>query len=89
MAACLLAVRVGVILAGRHSWAAASAQQAGQRSTDGLWADVDESSLSVKGQREVVPTAYRTLRLNRDVLRGLIEQAPLAFTERLSARQLS
>lgn len=46
-----------------------------------LWQDVKESSIAVTGDRTVRPTAYRTVRVNRDALAQLLAQAPMEFTE--------
>lgn len=50
-------------------------------SSDGLWREVKESSVALRGERQVLPKAYRTLQLNRDALAQILSRAPLEFTE--------
>ena len=49
-------------------------------SSDGIWQDVRESSIAVMGERQIVPKAYRTVRLNKDALTQVLSRAPLEFT---------
>lgn len=81
-AVCLITVGVGVtLLAGRNSRAAAPSQQEGKVSSkDGIWEEIAEDSITTKAEREIVPQAYRTVRLNMNALRGLLEKAPMEFT---------
>src|SRR3954470_18821721 len=45
-----------------------------------LWQDVKESSIVARGQREVVPKTYRTVRLNPDAMGRLLASAPMEFS---------
>jgi hypothetical protein len=49
-------------------------------SGDGLWTEVDERSLSLVGERWIIPQYYRTLVLNNATLEDLLAQAPLEFS---------
>ena len=46
-----------------------------------IWQDVTEKSIAVNSPRPVVPRAYRVLQLNDAVLRQLVAQAPMEFTQ--------
>lgn len=52
----------------------------GQRSQDGIWEYIEERAVGGRGPREIVPEAYRTLRLDKDALTGKLREAPLEFT---------
>lgn len=87
LAMCLIAIGAGIIVwAGRSSEAAAPPplrqQDEGKASPDGLWEEIVESSIQTKGERVVVPKVYRTVRLNMDVLRRLLEKAPMEFSKK-------
>jgi hypothetical protein len=53
-----------------------SGQQVALFNNDELWQDIDETSLLSGDERLIVPSLYRTLRLNKDVLQTLLKQAP-------------
>ena len=53
-----------------------SAAPTGAQSADGIWQDVDESTLRPAGDRVIVPTAYRTISLDWVALNNLLAQAP-------------
>ncbi len=63
----------------------ALAVQGAKRSPDGLWQGLDEAELTaspnIQKQRQIVPTRYRTLRLDLGVLKQLLATAPMEFTE--------
>ena len=46
-------------------------------SSDGVWNDVDERGIVRTAARQIVPTAYRTVRLDRSRLDGLLQAVPL------------
>jgi hypothetical protein len=48
-----------------------------QPSRDGLWRDVTQSAIPAKGNREIVPQAYRTVAVDMKALRSLLASAPL------------
>ncbi len=54
--------------------------QAGRLSTEAMWRDVEESSLDQKMPRVVVPTRYRTVRLDKALLTPALAAAPMEFT---------
>jgi hypothetical protein len=58
-----------------------AAAQTGERSGDGIWRKIEESSLSTRRERASSPGAYLTVRLNHDALRGVLGNAPMEFTE--------
>jgi hypothetical protein len=59
-----------------------------KKSPDGLWEDVDETSLrsSTETQKQGrIPTVYRTVQLNQSALKQLLATAPMEFTEAAKA----
>ncbi len=50
-------------------------------STQQIWQDASETSFAVKGERQIFPQKYRTLRLNKEALRNLLLTAPREFSE--------
>ena len=80
--ACLIgAGAVTFLLPGPGSRAAAP-RQASQTSPDGYWQALDESSIPSEGKdRQVFPTAYKTVRLNLNSLSRQLANAPLEFTK--------
>ncbi len=46
----------------------------------GLWNDIPESGVTIVGQRYIVPTVYRTVKLDLNLLDGILSQAPMEFT---------
>ncbi|MBK9735801.1 MAG: hypothetical protein IPO92_12860 [Saprospiraceae bacterium] len=44
--------------------------------TGGLWNDVDETLIPTNGIRQIIPTAYRTLKLQVDAIKTLLATAP-------------
>lgn len=45
-----------------------------------LWTDISESGIVVKGEKLINPSVYRTVALNVDEMKGLLNRAPLEFT---------
>ncbi len=70
-----LVLALGLLLAASQQQAATAAP-AGAQSADGLWQDVDETTLRLTGDRPIVPTAYRTVALDWTKLNGLLAAAP-------------
>ena len=54
----------------------AAAEEIFQESADGLWREVSEASLTGPSERLIVPDQYRTLALQADTLRQVLDQAP-------------
>lgn len=54
-----------------------SPQVAASVSPDGLWQDVAETNIQLRGPRQIVPLAYRTVRANLTALDTLLASAPL------------
>ena len=46
-------------------------------SDDGVWTRQDPKSIGVTGTRDIVPQAYGTFRINSEMLKGVLRQAPL------------
>ncbi|HEX5735104.1 MAG TPA: zinc-dependent metalloprotease family protein [Blastocatellia bacterium] len=44
------------------------------------WVEIDEKSIGNTGQRQIIPTSYKTLRLNKQSLGLLLDKVPLEFT---------
>ena len=45
-----------------------------------LWTDISESSIIVTGEKLINPSVYRTVALNVDEMKALLDSAPLEFT---------
>ena len=58
-------------------------RQNGRGSSDGLWTDIDASSLRrTEAMRdETLPEAYRTIHLSKDALQAVLRQAPREFSD--------
>ncbi|MBC7912239.1 MAG: carboxypeptidase regulatory-like domain-containing protein [Pyrinomonadaceae bacterium] len=56
------------------------AAQNGDRSSDGIWRKIEEAVIERKGERQIVPASYLTLRLNREALLRVLNQAPKEFS---------
>jgi hypothetical protein len=63
--------------------------QTGMRSLDGLWEFVEESSIAPVDERQVIPQVYKTARVKEDVLRQLLGNAPLEFTQEAKNRNVA
>ncbi|VAW43442.1 hypothetical protein MNBD_CHLOROFLEXI01-4656, partial [hydrothermal vent metagenome] len=70
-----------LLLAASGSRRAVSAAPTGAQSADGIWQDVDETSLRPAGDRVIVPTIYRTITLDWDALNTVLAQAPSSVNE--------
>jgi hypothetical protein len=75
-----LAAVVGTILL---SFVATSFSQ--PASSDGLWQQVKESSLTVNTFRPVIPRAYQSVQLNKEAMLQVLAQAPMEFTDAAQA----
>lgn len=53
-----------------------SSHQVESFNNDELWQDVDESLLGSFDERQIVPSSYRTVRVNKDTLQTLLTRAP-------------
>ena len=62
-------------------FALAEMVQAQQKSSDGIWQEIDVARITNHRERTIVPQAYRTLRLNKSALQQRLSQAPMEFTE--------
>ena len=49
----------------------------GAESPDGVWFDIDEAALQLRGERLIVPQRYRTVRLDWAGLGAVLQTAPL------------
>src|SRR6187402_932744 len=54
--------------------------QTGRFSTEAMWRDVEESTLDQTMQRVLIPSRYRTVRLDKALLTQALAAAPLEFT---------
>ncbi|MBK8905883.1 MAG: DNRLRE domain-containing protein [Anaerolineaceae bacterium] len=68
-----------IFLAASGGRQAVSAAPVGAQSADGMWQDVDETSLRPAGERVIVPTAYRTVSLDWAALNTVLAQAPASL----------
>ncbi|HEV3467765.1 MAG TPA: zinc-dependent metalloprotease family protein [Pyrinomonadaceae bacterium] len=78
----LVAALVGLGLTARAP--ASSGQTVGGE----LWSLIEEDSITGAGRRLIIPSAYRTARLNQSALSQLLAQAPLEFTPAARASQV-
>jgi hypothetical protein len=53
-----------------------------------LWQDIKETEIAARGERQIVPDKYRTLRLNVDGMRALLAAAPEEFSDAARSREL-
>lgn len=63
------------------SFALTELVRAQQRSSDGIWRETEAAAITDQKEREIVPQAYRTVRLNKDALQHTLRQAPMEFTD--------
>lgn len=61
--------------------ASANVVQRDNSSEDGAWQYLEENSITAPGRRNIVPQAYRTVRLNHEELNRLLARAPMEFTD--------
>lgn len=59
-----------------------------QRTTANLWQDADESQITPLGTRYIIPDVYRTIKLNVEQMKNLLQTAPLEFTEDAATRNV-
>ena len=79
------AVLITIVLAwvgSRFLVAVAPADQAagGEASPDAVWTAIDERAIRPRGERVIVPSGYRTVRLSRAAIDSILQQAPVEFT---------
>lgn len=84
------AVLITIVLAwvgSRFLVAVAPADQAagGEASPDAVWTAIDERAIRPRGERVIVPSGYRTVRLSRAAIDSILQQAPVEFTTDLRA----
>jgi uncharacterized repeat protein (TIGR01451 family) len=70
-----LVLGLGLLLAASQQQAATAAS-VGAQSADGLWQDVNETTLRLDGDRPIVPTAYRVVSLDWSKLNNLLTDVP-------------
>jgi len=46
-----------------------------------LWEDIAEERIEIKGERQIIPTTYRTLELNNVLLQSILANVPLRFSQ--------
>ena len=47
-----------------------------------VWNDIPEGSFNVKGNRDIIPQQYRTVRVNLNELKNTVSNAPFEFSDR-------
>ncbi|MCC6607644.1 MAG: hypothetical protein IT327_30840 [Anaerolineae bacterium] len=70
-----LVLGLGLLLAASQQQAATAAS-VGAQSADGLWQDVNETTLRLDGDRPIVPSAYRVVSLDWAKLNNLLTDVP-------------
>src|SRR5262245_30338183 len=58
-------------------------------SDDGVWQRISEHKIQQTGIRASNPRSYLTFQLNRDILHGILKQAPLEFTSEAITKNIS
>jgi hypothetical protein len=76
---CIALLGVSVNLLADRAWLA-SAQKI-SAGGEGLWLEVDERTISVRGDRVTIPNLYRTYRLDQKQLASLLAVAPKEFSQ--------
>lgn len=69
-----LSLLIALLAAGEQEQAAAAATAA--QSANDLWQDVNEATLRLSGERQIVPTAYRLVSLDWSQLDALLAKTP-------------
>ena len=58
----------------------ATAAFASDFSDDGVWQHISKPTIQKLGMRAITPRSYLTFQLNREMLQGILRQAPMEFT---------
>ncbi len=77
---------VGIIFL-TYVFFASAANNTSELKGDGVWQDVDESSIQARGERQIVPEKYRAVRLDEQTVREFLADAPLEFSEAAKTRE--
>lgn len=75
-----LVLCLGLLLAASQQQAATAAS-VGAQSADGLWQDVNETTLRLDGDRPIVPSAYRVVSLDWTKLNNLLTGVPVGLDQ--------
>jgi hypothetical protein len=59
---------------------AQASTQGNAKSSDNIWAFIDEAAVVRQGEREIIPQVYRTVQLSQETLSQVLGKAPLEFT---------
>lgn len=59
-----------------------------QFNSQSYWSDIDESQIELLRERDIIPEAYRTVSLNVEQMKILLQTAPLEFTIDASERNV-
>ncbi len=78
---CVCILALVFLMLSRSGARAISNTVAHDKSNDGLWSTIAESTISDQGERRIVPQIYRTVALNLEALKQLLKQTPMEFTE--------
>jgi hypothetical protein len=73
----LLTLLLGLLFFAKSTPLPVGAKDLSSSSTDNIWADVDEASISFVNRRDIIPERYRTLSLDLARLDALLASAPL------------
>ncbi len=57
-------------------------------SGDQVWSNIEESAIPERAERKSSPSAYRTVRLDREALNQILRQAPMEFTDAAKSSQV-
>lgn len=78
----LAGLRLPILIGtGSLSLALTEIVRAQQRSSDGIWQEIDAATIPQQRKREIIPQAYRTFRLEKEALQQMLRRVPLEFTE--------
>jgi hypothetical protein len=78
---------VGGVIAHKTT-ADTNGQSGGEASGDQIWSNIEENAIADRHERKSRPSAYRTVRLNRDALDEILRQAPMEFTDAAKSSQV-
>ena len=62
--------------------------RAQQRSSDGVWQEIEVAGIALPKEREIIPQAYRTIRLNKEALQDTLRRAPMEYTDAARNREV-
>ena len=59
-----------------------------QFNSENYWKDINESQIELLRERDIVPREYRTVQLNVEAMKNLLQTAPMEFTIDAASRNV-